>query len=38
MRSISKGQENKYKDFEPKLVELGKMVLEPLPYMEEIFY
>ncbi len=25
MRSISKGQENKYKDFEPKLVELGKI-------------
>lgn len=25
MRSISKGQENKYKDFEPKLLELGKI-------------
>jgi hypothetical protein len=25
MRVISKGQENKYKDFEPKLVEWGKI-------------
>jgi hypothetical protein len=25
MKSISKGQENKYKDFELKLVELGKI-------------
>jgi hypothetical protein len=25
MRSISKGQENKYEDFEPKFLELGKI-------------